>query len=79
MIRFKWEWNEVKWSKQKKQQEKQGKKQKNKKHYLSDGIVVFAGNERKQRCRNRPAHNCTPIIPKMKKTKKQSNNTLPSI
>ena len=40
---------------------------------------VFGGSDRKQRCRNRPAHNCTPMMPKMKKTKKQSNNTLPSI
>lgn len=27
----------------------------------------------------RPAHNCTPTIPKMKKTKKHNKRTLPSI
>lgn len=32
-----------------------------------------------QRCRRIPSHNCTPIIPKIKKTKKQSKRTLPSI
>lgn len=43
------------------------------------GIEVFGGTERKHRCLRSPAHNWTPIMPKMKKTKKHSNRTLPSI
>lgn len=34
---------------------------------------------RKQRLRSRPAHSCTPTMPKMKKTKKQSRSTFPSM
>lgn len=37
----------------------------------------FSG--RKQRLRRSPAHSWTPTIPKMKKTKKQSSSTLPSM
>ena len=40
-------------------------------------MVVF--NCKKQRLRNKPFHNCTPIIPKIKKTKKQRRSALPSI
>ena len=36
-------------------------------------------NCKKQRCRNRPFHNCTPTIPNTKKTKKQRSRTFPSI
>ncbi|TNN57668.1 hypothetical protein EYF80_032130 [Liparis tanakae] len=32
-----------------------------------------------QRFLSRPAHSCTPMMPKMKKTKKQSSSTLPSM
>ena len=32
-----------------------------------------------QRCLSSPAHSCTPIIPKMKKTKKQRRRTFPSM
>ena len=37
------------------------------------------GSRRKQRWRKRPAHNWTPMIPKMKNTKKQSKRTLPNM
>lgn len=40
-------------------------------------MVKFSS--RKQRLRSRPAQSCTPIIPKMKKTKKQSRRTFPSM
>ena len=33
----------------------------------------------KHLCLSRPAHICTPMIPKMKKTKKQRRRTLPSM
>lgn len=36
-------------------------------------------NCKKQRLRNNPFHNCTPIIPKIKNIKKQRRRTLPSI
>lgn len=34
---------------------------------------------RKQRLRSRPAQSCTPTMPKMKKTKKHSRSTFPSM
>lgn len=40
-------------------------------------MVKFSS--RKQRFRSRPAHSCTPMMPKMKKTKKQSRSTFPSM
>lgn len=33
----------------------------------------------KQRLRSSPAHSCTPMMPKMKKTKKQRRSTFPSM
>lgn len=36
-------------------------------------------SSRKQRLRSKPAQSCTPIMPKMKKTKKQSRRTFPSM
>lgn len=43
------------------------------------GSENSAGNSKKQRCRNNPAHNWTPIIPKIKNTKKHNKSTLDSI
>lgn len=40
-------------------------------------MVKFSS--RKQRFRSRPAQSCTPMMPKMKKTKKQSRSTFPSM
>lgn len=40
-------------------------------------VVVF--NCRKHRLRSKPFHSWTPMIPKIKNTKKQSNKTLPNI
>lgn len=40
-------------------------------------MVKFSS--RKQRLRSRPAQSCTPMMPKMKKTKKQSRRTFPSM
>lgn len=40
-------------------------------------MVKFSS--RKQRFRSRPAQSCTPMMPKMKKTKKQSRRTFPSM
>jgi len=41
--------------------------------------VMLSGRSRKHRLRSRPAHSWTPMMPKMKKTKKQRRRTLPSI
>lgn len=41
--------------------------------------VTFTGMSMKQRCLSMPAHNCMPTIPKMKKTKKHSRRTFPSM
>lgn len=43
------------------------------------GAATCIGNCRTQRCRNMPSHNWTPTMPNMKKTKKHSSKTLPSI
>lgn len=43
------------------------------------GAATWSGNCNTQRCRKIPSHSCTPMIPKIKNTKKHSNNTLPSI
>lgn len=43
------------------------------------GAATCIGNVSAQRCRNIPSHNWTPMMPKMKKTKKHKSNTLPSI
>lgn len=40
-------------------------------------IVKFSSM--KQRFLSRPAHSCTPMIPKIKKTKKQRRRTFPSM
>lgn len=40
-------------------------------------MVKFSS--RKQRFRSKPAQSCTPMMPKMKKTKKQSRSTFPSM
>lgn len=40
-------------------------------------MVKFSS--RKQRFRSRPAQSCTPMMPKMKKTKKQRRSTFPSM
>ena len=42
-------------------------------------VVILVGTSRKHLCRRSPAHSWTPIIPKIKKTKKQSRRTLPNI
>lgn len=51
---------------------------KNKFTYLSGGITP-SGNSITHRCLKIPSHNCTPTIPNMKNTKKQSNKTFPNI
>lgn len=43
------------------------------------GSESSCGSSKKQRCRSKPAHNWTPIMPKMKKTKKHNKSTLESI
>lgn len=40
---------------------------------------ILTSSPMKQRFRSSPAHSCTPTMPKMKKTKKHSASTLPSI
>ena len=45
----------------------------------SGGKEIFSGMSRKQRLRSSPAQSWTPMMPKMKKTKKQSSRTLPSM
>ena len=45
----------------------------------SSGSDTFSGRFKKHRFLNRPAHNWTPMIPKMKNTKKHNNNTFPNI
>lgn len=40
-------------------------------------MVKFSS--RKQRLRSKPAQSCTPMMPKMKKTKKQRRRTFPSM
>ena len=42
-------------------------------------VVILVGTSRKHLCRRSPAHSWTPIIPKIKKTKKQSRRTFPNI
>lgn len=42
-------------------------------------VSLYTMSDMKHRFRSRPAHNWTPTIPKMKKTKKHNSNTLPSI
>ena len=49
---------------------------------LNPGLLIQSWrylSETKHLCLRRPAHSWTPTIPKMKKTKKQSNKTLPSM
>lgn len=41
--------------------------------------VTFSGMSMKQRCLSMPAHSCMPTMPKMKKTKKHSRRTFPSM
>lgn len=43
------------------------------------GPATCIGNWRTHRCRNIPSHSWTPMMPKMKNTKKHSNRTLPNI
>lgn len=52
---------------------KKGKRQ----SLLGTHIVKFSSM--KQRLRSSPAHSCTPMMPKMKKTKKQRRRTFPSM
>ena len=42
-------------------------------------VETFGGRSRKHRLRNRPDQSWTPMMPNMKKTKKQSRRTLPSM
>lgn len=46
-------------------------------YLLFTHIVKFSSM--KQRFLSSPAHNCTPMMPKMKKTKKQRSRTFPSM
>lgn len=43
------------------------------------GYIMPSGWSRVQRCRSIPCHSCTPMMPKMKNTKKQSSSTLPNM
>lgn len=56
-----------------------GKKQKNKKLPCRTGTYKGKVSSTKQRFRRRPTQSWTPTMPKMKKTKKQSSSTLPSM
>lgn len=40
---------------------------------------MLGGSAKWHLCLNNPAHNWTPMIPKIKKTKKHNNKTLPNI
>lgn len=43
------------------------------------GTHIVKFSSMKQRLRSSPAHSCTPMMPKMKKTKKQRRRTFPSM
>lgn len=47
-------------------------------HHLP-GTHIVKFSSMKQRLRSSPAHSCTPMMPKMKKTKKQRRRTFPSM
>jgi len=47
--------------------------------YAYPAVDMLSGRSRKQRLRRSPDHSWTPMIPNMKKTKKHSIRTLPSI
>lgn len=46
---------------------------------MGQGTYMVKFSSRKQRFLSKPAQSCTPMMPKMKKTKKQSRSTFPSM